>query len=998
MLKKTLLFLSLFYTLIFYSQISEGGKPYSFAHRTNIQIQELQIPAPSASEIQAAVNTNKSKYCVGILKSVHLNAENTGTWVQYPDGSKSWFLKVTSTGATALNFHYSTLYIPEGGELFLYNQNKNQIVGKFTSSRNITNPITHTQLVQGESTIIEYHQLKDTKGDFKISISEVSYIFRGFEDFLSYFDDPKGISDPIRADYCQVDVACSPENNGWGEQIDAVVHFTFTELGYTYVCSASVLNNTAQDCTPYILSAWHCGEHTANQNLSGVTWYWNYQKTSCQPSNNGVNPPKGNETMINGIVRATSGSGTLNNPPGNNQVAGSDFTLVELNSNIPNSYNAYYAGWDRSNSNPTNGVSIHHPAGSAKKISSYSSNLTSDTYNGGAYNAHWEVYWTSTINGYGVTEGGSSGSPIFDQNKRVVGQLSGGSSSCFNTNYSDLYGKMSENWNNNGSNNGSQLAPWLDPTNSNPTSIDGTYAPCGTGTTLTCSANSSASSLNAGGNIDFYGTASSTNTTWSWNFDVYGLGGVSPSTSNTQNPTNITFGNQGTYEVQLTATSGGMTCTSNLTITVNQNQTSGCPTMNNIPTGQSLTVYPQGNGFISGWNSYADISKAEYFSISNPWYNTIKSISIYFYNVNAVSQNATIDFNIWASANGQPTSNILGSVSESLATIESALSGSNYSGLYTVNFPTPITVSNGQFFGGITMNNFGNNDVLGIVTNYDNANSNNTAWEQWSNGLWYPYSSSSSWGYTLAHYIIAELTFIPTISQNQTICQGDNATLIASGAGSAGTYQWDNNLGSGSTIVVSPNSTTTYTVTLIDAYGCSVSTNTTVNVSPTPQVSATSSNTFGYTYAFLDFYGTATNATQYLWDFDDGNSATTQNTSHAYTSTGAYQVTFTGSNGNCFDQDQIDITIINTNTGLNEYVGNKFILKPNPSNGNFILEFRSIKDLPNYVKIFDISGKEIHHQDVINRSTTQTIQVKMANGVYYVVTGKNKTNKLIIKK
>ena len=86
------------------------------------------------------------------------------------------------------------------------------------------------------------------------------------------------------------------------------------------------------------------------------------------------------------------------------------------------------------------------------------------------------------------------------------------------------------------------------------------------------------------------------------------------------------------------------------------------------------------------------------------------------------------------------------------------------------------------------------------------------------------------------------MTFIPTISQNQTICQGDNATLIASGAGSSGTYQWDNNLGSGSTIIVSPNATTTYTVNMLDANGCSVTTNTTVNVSPTPAVSASSSN------------------------------------------------------------------------------------------------------------------------------------------------------------
>ena len=51
--------------------------------------------------------------------------------------------------------------------------------------------------------------------------------------------------------------------------------------------------------------------------------------------------------MINGIIKATSGSGTLNNPPSSNQVAGSDFTLVELNTSIPSSYNAFYAGWDR---------------------------------------------------------------------------------------------------------------------------------------------------------------------------------------------------------------------------------------------------------------------------------------------------------------------------------------------------------------------------------------------------------------------------------------------------------------------------------------------------------------------------------------------------------------------------------------------------------------------------------------------------------------------------
>ena len=995
MLKKTLSFLSLIYTLAFYSQISEGGKPYSFTHRTNIQIQELQIPAPSVSEIQAAVNTNKSKYSVGILKSLNLNAENAGTWVQYPDGSKSWFLKITCKDAIGLTLHYNNLFIPQGGSLFLYNENKNHIIGKFTSSRNFNNPITHTQIVEGESTIIEYHEPKGTKEKLSISINQLGYIFRGFEDYLSHFNSEK-LNNLTKADPCQVDVACSPENNGWSAQIDAVVHFTFIQQNYIYVCSASVINNTAQDCTPYILTAWHCGDHTANQNLSGYTWYWNYQKTSCQPNNNGTNPSKGNETMVNGTVRSTSGSGTLNNPPGNNQLAGSDFTLIELSNNIPTSYNAYYAGWDRSNSSASSGVSIHHPAGSAKKISTFTSSLSNTTYNGGAYNAHWAVNWSATTNGHGVTEGGSSGSPIFNQSKRIVGQLSGGSSTCNFPNYSDLYGKMSENWTSNGTSNGAQLASWLDPTNSNATYMDGTYAPCGT-SSLSCSISQTANSINSGGTVNFSGNSSSSNNTWSWNFDVSGIGGASPSTSSSQNPNNITFNNSGIYDIQLTVTSGGQTCTSTSTVSVTNNTT--CPQLNNVQTGQALTVYPNPNGwgYISGWNSYGDISKAELFTLSNNNYNVIKSFSVYLAYINSVSSNATVDFNIWSYNNGQP-GNILGTVSYPLSTIESTLSSTNYSGLINVVFQNPITLTGNQFFAGIKMNNFSTQDQLAIVTNNNGVNTANTGWEQYSGGNWFSYDNSWSSISSLAHYMIVEMGFTPSISANQTICQGNNTTLVASGAGSNGSYIWNNNLGAGNTQTVSPNSTTTYTVTATDVNGCSATASTTVNVTPLPQVSAASSTAIESPNIFIDFFGTSQNANQFLWDFDDGNTATTQNTTHAYTSTGAYQVTFTGTNGNCFDQDQVNITIINANTSVNEYIGNDFILKPNPSNGNFNLKFYSVEDLPSYVKIFDNDGKEILHQEVINGSTTQTIQVKIANGVYYVVTGKNKTNKLIIKK
>ena len=119
-----------------------------------------------------------------------------------------------------------------------------------------------------------------------------------------------------------------------------------------------------------------------------------------------------------------------------------------------------------------------------------------------------------------------------------------------------------------------------------------------------------------------------------------GIGGASPSTSSSQNPNNITFNNPGTYDIQLTVTSGGQTCTSTSTVSVTNNAT--CPQLNNVQTGQALTVYPNPNGwgYISGWNSYGDISKAELLTLSNNNYNVIKSFSVYLAYINSVSPNA----------------------------------------------------------------------------------------------------------------------------------------------------------------------------------------------------------------------------------------------------------------------------------------------------------------------------------------------------------------------
>jgi uncharacterized repeat protein (TIGR03803 family) len=76
------------------------------------------------------------------------------------------------------------------------------------------------------------------------------------------------------------------------------------------------------------------------------------------------------------------------------------------------------------------------------------------------------------------------------------------------------------------------------------------------------------------------------------------------------------------------------------------------------------------------------------------------------------------------------------------------------------------------------------------------------------------------------------------ISGNLTICQGQSTTLTASGGG---TYKWSNFLTS-SSITVTPSSTTTYSVTVTNADGCTAQKSVTVIVNLNPTATIAGSN------------------------------------------------------------------------------------------------------------------------------------------------------------
>jgi hypothetical protein len=141
-------------------------------------------------------------------------------------------------------------------------------------------------------------------------------------------------------------------------------------------------------------------------------------------------------------------------------------------------FNAYWNGWNANTSVTTGGACIHHPAGDIKKISTFTGNTVSTQW-GSASGSHWRVTWTSNSNGHGVTEGGSSGSPLFNGSQGyVIGTLTGGASFCTAPSAPDQYGKMSFHWTNNGTATNRQLKPWLDPNNTGVLEFAGSSNPC----------------------------------------------------------------------------------------------------------------------------------------------------------------------------------------------------------------------------------------------------------------------------------------------------------------------------------------------------------------------------------------------------------------------------------------------------------------------------------------------------------------------------------------
>ena len=413
-----------------------GGEPLSFS-QTNLSanIPEVNMPEVDVAPLLAEDELNVGKnmpYRFGYNQYVSINADAQGTWETISDGSKIWRLKIICPDALSINISFDDFNLPKGAKFFMYTPAKNFKVGAYTFENNLPDHFFGTDLVPGSEVILEYNEPAFVSFHGELNIYRITH---GYKDAFSFV---KNYGD---AGSCQMNVNC-PSGAPWVNERNAVACI----IDGGGICTGALVADVPHSGTPYFLTANHC---TSGATVSTWVYRFNWEAPSCANFNSAQNH------TVNGCTLRAKDSP-------------SDFCLVELSSMPQQSYTPFMAGWNRQNAPSTSSCGIHHPSADIKKISFDNGATVSGTFPGCPANSHWVVDW----DGGPCTEGGSSGSPLFDQNHRITGQLHGGASACGSSDMTDEYGKFSYSWSTS-TNITKQLQHWLDPDNTGNLTDDG---------------------------------------------------------------------------------------------------------------------------------------------------------------------------------------------------------------------------------------------------------------------------------------------------------------------------------------------------------------------------------------------------------------------------------------------------------------------------------------------------------------------------------------------
>lgn len=492
--------------IVLLAQLSDNSIPESFMSGTknleilpSFQLDSVFVQQRILEDEQQGIS---NRY--GVVQEIGIDIKKTGIKSSTKDFNV-WRYEINCPDAFSLGLFFEKYDLPEGAGVYLYNKDKTLVRGAFTSANNKDNGRLAIADFPGKAVILEYDEPVNAAFPGELIIGSVSKAYISLKSVANSW----------------VGINC-PEGEDWQDEKRAVCLISFDEGRYSYYCSGALINNVRLDETPYFLTANHC----LNNSLAAETLvaYFNFENTSCESDDASM------EQTLSGAELVATGSYT-------------DFTLLELAETPPEDYLPYFAGWNAGSDQPTSGTSIHHPEGSYKCIAfeydapySYPYAIQWDNSSISMPNTHWEVSYD-----VGTDESGSSGCPLFDQNKHVIGQLHGGDDT------SSDFGKFSLSWNYSSSTS-EQLKHWLDPDNTGTLRLDGTdfnsppEAEFSVDVPLACLYNA----------VYFTDKSKLLPSIWHWEFEPTTVEFINGTDSSSQNP-QIVFTEPGYYSAMLIA-------------------------------------------------------------------------------------------------------------------------------------------------------------------------------------------------------------------------------------------------------------------------------------------------------------------------------------------------------------------------------------------------------------------------------------------------------------
>ncbi len=341
----------------------------------------------------------------------------------WSDGTEVWQYRIRSRGALSLGLFFSEFKIPQGAYLYIYSTARPEhFIGGFGYENNNTHNSLPIQPIASDDIIIELQAPKGSHPTLKLK--EVYHGVRPVS--LLRLSQPQYGSP--KAFECTPELACYPEYIKAGQSVVVCL------MGGRALGTGTLVNNTKNDGRPLILTASHVvsinfSTQDIERQAERAIYFFNYQTPMCDSS---IQPP---------VTQSIAGSTLLG------YHSYTDFALLELSSVPPMAYQPSYAGWSATPMLNASHFNIHHPTGFTKRINISFSPLSYISYPStglpfGA-NQHLKVQsWD-----IGTTAAGSSGSPLYDVEQRLVGVLSGGDSYC-SRKASDYFASLERLWEN----------------------------------------------------------------------------------------------------------------------------------------------------------------------------------------------------------------------------------------------------------------------------------------------------------------------------------------------------------------------------------------------------------------------------------------------------------------------------------------------------------------------------------------------------------------------